>query len=143
MSIYATLWALKFPVEGQYHTHCEWVTVIAQGVPAHIGEDDDAHYAFLPPREHSISDALRAVVFVRELAEKGTERSSQEYCNPLLTLSGKEYSSIPFPILQGRISDALRSGRPRIVAEIHTPDGKMRIQYEDGSFLDLVDSNDR
>jgi hypothetical protein len=33
MSIYATLWSLKFPNFGQDYFGCEWVAVIAQGVP--------------------------------------------------------------------------------------------------------------
>ncbi len=37
MSIYATLWTLKFPSGGDLHFHCEWVGVTAQGVPPHIG----------------------------------------------------------------------------------------------------------
>lgn len=37
MSIYATLWRLKFPSAGDDHTGCAWVEVIAQGVPSHIG----------------------------------------------------------------------------------------------------------
>lgn len=37
MSIYATQWILKFPKYGDAHSGCEWVTVIGQGVPAHIG----------------------------------------------------------------------------------------------------------
>lgn len=33
MSIYATLWQLKFPRDGYDYLGCEWITVIAQGVP--------------------------------------------------------------------------------------------------------------
>ncbi len=36
MSIYTTLWALQFPRFGEFHIDCEWVTVIAQGIPAQI-----------------------------------------------------------------------------------------------------------
>jgi hypothetical protein len=39
MSIYATLWALQFPRFGEFHIDREWVTVIAQGVPAHVGAE--------------------------------------------------------------------------------------------------------
>jgi hypothetical protein len=35
MSIYATLWQLKFPRYGDNHS--EWITVLAQRVPAHAG----------------------------------------------------------------------------------------------------------
>ena len=37
MSIYATLWKLKFPKEGDEYVGCDWIEVTAQGVPAHIG----------------------------------------------------------------------------------------------------------
>jgi hypothetical protein len=37
MSIYATLWQLRFPARGDDRADCEWVVVSAQGVPAHIG----------------------------------------------------------------------------------------------------------
>lgn len=37
MSIYATLWSLKFPRFGDYYGGGEWIKVTAQGVPAHIG----------------------------------------------------------------------------------------------------------
>ena len=57
MSIYATLWKLKFPKDGDDFTGCDWVEVTAQGVPAHIGspspgagyESVDPFGAFLPP----------------------------------------------------------------------------------------------
>ena len=76
MSIYATRWQLTFPRYGDDHTDCEWVDVIAQGVPAHIGsptpgsgyEAGDPYAAFLPPAVEVPPDddgtALRAVVFV-------------------------------------------------------------------------------
>ena len=57
MSIYATLWCLKFPRYGEYHFGCEWIEVVAQGVPAHIGSaildpgyaNGDPYAVFLPP----------------------------------------------------------------------------------------------
>jgi hypothetical protein len=57
MSIYATLWRLKLPRYGGDHTGCDWIEVMAQGVPVHIGapgsgatsEDDDPYVTFLPP----------------------------------------------------------------------------------------------
>ena len=36
MSIYATLWMLKFPRDGDDYPGCEWITVTAQGVPVRI-----------------------------------------------------------------------------------------------------------
>ena len=134
MSIYATLWELKFPLYGQSHTDCEWETVIAEGVPAHIGEDGDADYlAFLPQREGSIEDGLRAVVFIRKLEEKGTERSAQEYLNPLLMISGKDYSAASFANLHERLTEALLGNRLKVVAEIREPTGTIRVVYEGGN----------
>ena len=134
MSIYATLWELKFPLHGQSHTDCEWETLVAQGVPEHIGEDGDADYlAFLPQREGSIENGLRAVVFIRKLDEKGTERSAQEYLNPLLMISGKDYSSVSFANLHERLSKALLGNTPRVVAEVREPTGTIRAVYEDGN----------
>jgi hypothetical protein len=37
VSIYGTLWAVQFPKEGDDHFECEWIKVIAQAVPAHVG----------------------------------------------------------------------------------------------------------
>lgn len=134
MSIYATLWALKFPRLGEYHSGCEWVTVLAQGVPAHVGSEGADEYAlFLPPAPKSIAYSLRAVVFVTMGAKKGTHRSAQEYVAPLLVLPGAEYASMPFPSLHARLCDTLRGERPRLVAELIHGDGKSRLVFEDGS----------
>jgi hypothetical protein len=45
MSIYATRWALQFPRFGEFHIDCDWVTVIAHGVPAHLGAEVPDPYA--------------------------------------------------------------------------------------------------
>lgn len=107
MSIYSTLWILKFPKFGEYHQACDWTEVIAQGVPPHIGspspglgyERDDPFGDFLPPAVEvspkGEAEYMRAVVFVTQHTRKGTHRSGQEYVDPLLTLSGKEYASLP------------------------------------------------
>lgn len=144
MSIYATLWRLKFPGGGDDHTGCAWVEVIAQGVPAHIGAanpdapDDatDPYASFLPPAIVSpdVDDPpVRAVVFVTERTRKGTDRSAQEYVNPLLVLSGPQYSTMPFEDLHNQICNALRGDRPRLVAESWGRDGRLRLLFEDGS----------
>ncbi len=90
MSIYATLWKLKFPKEGDEHLGCEWIEVTAQAVPPHIGsptpgcgyEGGDPYAAFLPPALRTNADGEapydRAVVFVTEYSQKGTSRSGQE-----------------------------------------------------------------
>jgi len=142
MSIYATLWKLKFPKEGDDHLDCEWIEVTAQAVPPHIGspspgcgyEDGDPYAAFLPPALQTNADGEapveRAVVFVTEYSLKGTQRSPQEYVSPLLVLTGEEYSRITFAELHQRICDALRGNRSPIVAEVLLPDGSHQIIRE-------------
>jgi hypothetical protein len=145
MSIYATLWRLKFPLHGDDHSGCDWITVLAQGVPAHVGtsspgpgsEEEDPYSAFLPPVGTAPIDengqTMRGVVFVTEGTSKGTARSPQEYVRPLLVLSGQEYATIPFEDLHQLICDALRGDRPRLVAEVRRSDGGVRLLFEDGS----------
>ena len=139
MSIYATLWKLQFPKEGDEHLGCEWIEVTAQAVPPHIGsptpgngyEGGDPYAAFLPPAVKTDEDGLaphdRAVVFVTEYTIKGTDRSGQEYASPLLVLTGEEYSRITFAELHRRICDALRGNRSPVVAEVLLPDGTHKI----------------
>jgi hypothetical protein len=139
MSIYATLWKLKFPKEGDEHLDCEWIEVTAQAVPPHVGsptpgngyEKGDPFAAFLPPALETNSDGdaphNRAVIFVTEYTIKGTERSGQEYASPLLMLTGEEYSRITFDELHQRICDALRGNRSPVVAEVFLPGGKHKI----------------
>ena len=112
MSIYATLWQLQFPRHGDAYVGCEWVDVLAQGVPAHIGapipgygyESEDPYEAFLPPARRIESGVpegdLRAVVFVVSTSKKGTVRSGQEYESPLLVLTGTEYAAMPLQVLR-------------------------------------------
>ena len=149
MSIYATLWRLKFPRYGDDHTDCEWVDVIAQGVPAHIGsptpgygyEAGDPYSDFLPPAVEVPSDddgtTLRAVVLVTAGTAKGTTRSGQEYINPLLVLSGAAYAALSFGELHERLCVALRGDRPRAVLEQWGPDGSARLVFEDGRIKDV------
>ena len=149
MSIYATLWRLKFPSEGDDHTGCEWVAVIARGVPGHIGALDpdlldkqaDPYAPFLPPTIADFPDVedppMRALVFVTEGTPKGTDRSAQEYVDPLLVLSGAEYASMSFDDLHRRLCDALRGDRPRLVAESWGSDGRVHLHFEDGSVREL------
>jgi len=145
MSIYATLWRLKFPRHGDDHSGCDWITVLAQGVPAHVGtsspgpesEQEEPYSAFLPPAGTAPTDdddqTMPAVVFVTEGTSKGTARSPQEYATPLLVLSGQTYATIPFEELHQLICDALRGDRPRLVAEVRGPGGGGRLLFEDGS----------
>ena len=139
MSIYATLWKLKFPKEGDEHLDCEWIEVTAQAVPPHFGsptpgngyESGDPFATFLPPAvttdEAGLAPHDRAVVFVIEYTIKGTEQNGQEYASPLLLLTGEEYSRITFEELHRRICDALRGNRSPVVAEVFLPDGTHKI----------------
>lgn len=145
MSIYATLWALKFPKDGDDFPGCEWITVTAQGVPPHIGspspgsgyEDGDPYASFLPPPVHTDEDGeskyMRAVVFVTERTSKGTPRSPQEYVNPLLVLTGEDYAGMTFETLYARVCQALRGSKPKVVATSLLPTGRVRILFEDGT----------
>lgn len=145
MSIYATLWRLKFPRYGDVHAGCEWIEVTAQAVPPHIGsstpglgyEDGDPYAEFLPPAlatdEDGDAEFMRAVVIITAETEKGTVRHPQEYSNPLLTLDGKQYASMTFDELHNRICDALRGNRPRLILETLSPDGLHSLHFEDGT----------
>jgi len=149
MSIYATLWSLKFPEFGDYHSGCNWIEVTAQGVPPHIGsptpvvgyEDGDPYSEFLPPavitNEDGEAEFMRAVVFVTENTAKGTSRSGQEYVNPLFTLTGAEYANVLFSELHDRICGALRGNRPALTLEIINPDGTLKLVFEDSTTQDL------
>lgn len=143
MSVYATLWILRFPAFGDVYPGCEWVNIWAQGVPAHIGtptaghayEAGDPYAGFLPPAIPVVNDDagdLRAVVIVRE----HTEKVGQEYIGPLVVLSGTEYATMSFQTLHDRICDALRGRRPRLIAELIGENGR-RLLFEDGSIEEV------
>ena len=137
MSIYATLWTLKFPAHGDAYSGCEWEIVLAQGVLGHIGtptagygyESGDPYASFLPPAIPMSEDeddlGLRAVVVIRER----TEKIGQEYIGPLVVMSGDEYRAMSFEVLHERICDALRGRRPRVVAE-YVHDGEIEVIRE-------------
>jgi hypothetical protein len=142
MSIYATLWQLKFPKEGDDFHGSDWIRVTAQGVPPHIGtptpgngyEGGDPYSEFLPPPvevdQEGDAPYMRAVVFVTEGTPKGTARSGQEYAGPLLVLTGKEYAEITFEKLHDRLCDGLRGNRPRVIAQFFKPDSTTEIIRE-------------
>ena len=98
----------------------------------------DAYAEFLPPAVLTDKDGeaeyLRAVVIISEETTKGTRRSGQEYVNPLLTLSGREYANVPFRDLHDRICDALRGNRRAVTMETFGADGEIKIYFEDGTF---------
>lgn len=138
MSIYATLWTIQIQDPASPFTSPKWVKVTAQAVPAHIGsptpgcgyEDGDPYGNFLPPPVETDEDGNapyhRAVVFVTDEAEKGTERSGQEYPDFLLVLTGEQYAKVPFQVLLSKLEECIRSG-PRVVAEYLDSDGETHI----------------
>jgi hypothetical protein len=148
MSIYATLWSLKFPRYGDDYIGCEWIRVTAQGVPGHVGtatrgfgyEEGDPYAEFLPPpvevNADGDSEFMRAVVIITEEAQKSTSRSPQEYVDPLLVLSGQAYASLSFVDLHTRICDALRGTGPQVVAQSFTADDEIQLILSDGRVLD-------
>jgi hypothetical protein len=145
MSIYATLWQLRFPRKGGAYEGCEWVDVFAQGVPAHIGtptpgfgyEAGDPYGAFLPPALRmgidASEDGLRAVVFVTGETKKGSSRGAQDYEAPLLLLTGAEYEVMPFQDLHDRLCNALRGGGPPLTLQIFLPGSTPTLVFDDGS----------
>jgi hypothetical protein len=140
VSIYATLWHLRFPSEGDLYPDSEWVDVLGQAVPGHIGsptpghgyEKGDPYGDFLPPPIEVGVDEWnppnRAVVIVRA----GTPKDGQRYTDPLVVLSGHEYEESTFGALYERICDALRGDRPRLLMGAWGPGG-VRLMFEDGS----------
>jgi hypothetical protein len=87
-------------------------------------EDGDPYAEFLPPpvEVNAAGDAefMRAVVIVTEETKKGTTRSGQEYVNPLLVFSCRDYASISFAELHERVCGALRGKGPEVVAQSFT-----------------------
>ena len=89
-------------------------------MPPHIGaptpgpgyEDGDPYSSFLPPpletNAQGEHEFMRAVVFVTPETKKGTERSPQEYADPLLVLTGEEYAALSFGELHRRLCGVLR-----------------------------------
>jgi hypothetical protein len=142
MSIYATLWTIQIEDPASSFSEPRWVEVTAQAVPPHIGsptpgcgyEDGDLYGSFLPPPVETDLDGQaefnRAVVFVVRGSKKGTNRSHQEYVEPLLMLTGAEYAKMPFQVLLDKLRETVRSG-PRVIAEFSAPDGSTHIVTEE------------
>ncbi len=116
MSIYSTMWEIAFevvqdPQRNQYQMGEKFIKITAQGVPSHIGskeEDPDGDpYPWLPP---PVEDETyeRAVVIIGPDHRKGTERSGQEYVDPLMTVSGEKYHDYSFSDLLYEIVYALK-----------------------------------
>jgi len=142
MSIYATLWSIQVQNPASPFTSPRWVKVTAQAVPPHIGsptpgcgyEGGDPYGDFLPPPietdEEGQAEYQRAVVFVTDETRKGTVRSGQEYINPLLVLTGKEYAQMSFQTLLEKLEEAVRSG-PRVIMEYLDGEGESHAFTDD------------
>jgi hypothetical protein len=142
LSIYATLWSIQIQDPASPFSEPWWVEVTAQAVPPHIGsptsgcgyENGDPYADFLPPAvetdERGQAPFHRAVVFITNETRKGTERSHQEYIDPLLVLSGEEYAKTSFDELHQRLQEAIRTG-PRVIAEFQGPTGELRVFTEE------------
>src|SRR4029079_8309493 len=102
MSIYATLWEIALP--RRYHFDAEFIKVVAQAVPAHIGDpsyypEGDPYADFLPPvvadYDSKTGEAPfhRAVLIIRE---DRAEKVGQRYTDPILVLTGEEYARSTF-----------------------------------------------
>lgn len=112
MSIYATRWAIKIPVNGCWAMNdAEWIEVVCQVVPAHIGHpshypEGDPYADHLPPvvdYEPWTVCTPRAVFFV----DGKTTKHIQEYINPVLMLTGHEFETIGFEELFDRLTSAI------------------------------------
>jgi hypothetical protein len=91
MSIYATLWKLKFPVDLHDPVNRKWVEVTAQAVPAHVGTptagfgygNGDPFSDFLPTSVEVDADGdaphYRAVVLVTPQTRKGTHKNKEKW----------------------------------------------------------------
>ncbi|MCM2256263.1 MAG: hypothetical protein NDJ94_11385 [Vicinamibacteria bacterium] len=135
-----------FPRFGDSHSGHDWVEVMAQGVPSHIGtpspghgyERGDPYGDFLPPPlecppPHVEDNRFRAVVFVRA----GTPKEIQRYVETLLVLTGEEYERITFHELERRLCDALRGDRPRVMMEYWRGDGTVSVLRADHSIEEV------
>ena len=106
MSIYCTLWALHFPSDGLGFRDDKdaGIEVFAQAVPSHIQNV----VTWLPKPVRDPGPYHRAVVITTDYDSKGTKRSGQEYRNPLLVVTGKEYASWTVDTLYERVCHALQ-----------------------------------
>jgi hypothetical protein len=127
MSIYATIGDIGIRRFGDENM----VEIRIQGVPSHI-DYTGAAWDFLPPPV-SAEENWRAVFLVEVGTPKGTPRCGQEYEKPLLVLTGREYETVGFAELLGRIEEALdRKYGQRPTAIVHGPDGAKKNIYPQG-----------
>ncbi len=116
MSIYATIG--EFGIYSEKDK--EIVRVTIQGVPNHIDYIGEA-WDWLPPIDKS-KKYMRAVVFILDDTVKGTDRCGQEYDNPLLIMSGREYEKAKFTDLMTQLNEALNNYSSEIEENIDDMD---------------------
>lgn len=112
MSIYATLWRVTVHEYFDDHGHEVW----AQGVPSWIRYSGPGWDEWLPPPIEPRDDnagysRMRAVFLCDRFTTKATERCGQEYVNPLLVMTGDEYTSMRWVDLLEKIQDAIKQRR--------------------------------
>ncbi len=132
MSIYTTLWEIKIPL--RHASDGEWAMVYGQSVPAYVGHpsvypEGDPFADFLPPivqeydPETDAAYPHRAVIIVQEGRE---EMDGQRYVDPLLVLTGEEYSRMTFQNLLDRIYTAIGWDETAIALQV-LPSGEKKI----------------
>lgn len=107
MSIYATMGQFQVcthsgPKIDNYHE------IFIQGVPPHIDYVGEK-WGFLPPPVDENGPLMRAVFFITTETKKGSEKNGQEYIDPILMLTGKEFLNIKFVDLLIFLTDKLES----------------------------------
>lgn len=103
--------------------------VLIQSVPPPI-DYVGPQWDFLLSPVDSTGTTCRAVFFVERGTPKGTPRCGQEYLKPLLMLTGRDYETIGFADLMGRLEEALdKKYGQRPDAVFLAPDGTRKNLY--------------
>lgn len=114
MSIYAGGFDFQLNVTPYSFGDRNWIRITMQSVPSHIGAkwngyESDIYSYFLPPTipEELEDEYDRAIVFCHEFDRKGTDRNGQEWHDPLLILTGKEFKEISWLEVMSRLQHAV------------------------------------
>ena len=100
------LWTIHCPVSGDYQYGCECADIAAHGVD----NSSDIYSDFPPyPSGSTLNPRWRVVVFTLPETKMGKVRSqASEYLNPLLLMSGREYSQTTVDVLTARLQAAMK-----------------------------------
>ena len=95
MSIYATLWTLKFPKDGNDYISCDWIEVMAQGVPAHIGSPTPGCGYEIAETVHSMNQSQQAfrLVIKREKRQKDLFEQAKYFYHVIATNCSEQEKS--------------------------------------------------